>query len=152
MRHIPMIQTLANQIDELLEIEGLEDRGADRVGGDLVDAALAGGGKDDDVRPFHRDGADALDELVAVQARHHQIEEHEIDGAVRLELVEADRAILGELNREVQPPEDSLQQYPDRKVIIDDQNPLSRTIEFRNWHSLSFTSSEMYAGLKCNVT
>jgi len=147
-----MIQTLANQLDELLQIEGLEDRRADRVGGDLVDAALAGGGENDDVRTLNRDGSDALDELVAVEAGHHQVEEHQIDCAVRLQFVEAGCAILRELDREVHPPQNSLQQYADREVIIDDQNPLSRTVKFRNWHSLSFTCSEMCAGLKCNVT
>ena len=51
MRHMRLVQTLADHVDELLEIERLQDRIAHRLGRNLVDAAFSGGREDDDVRP-----------------------------------------------------------------------------------------------------
>src|ERR1700709_1712122 len=86
LRAVRLVQTVSDHLDELFEVEGFEDRVADRVGGDLFHASLAGGGEDNDVRPdVWIGGRDALDELVAIEARHHEIEEDEIESAVRLQ-------------------------------------------------------------------
>src|SRR5262249_47150255 len=75
-RRVRVVEAVADHLDELLEIERLEDGIADGVGRNLVDAALSRGGEDDDVRaPVGHHVLDPLDELVAVDARHHQVEE-----------------------------------------------------------------------------
>src|SRR2546430_14652292 len=118
-RGVRLLQAFADHLDELLEVERLEDGVADGVGWDLVDAALAGGGEDDDVRAALREHVlDALDELVAVHPRHHEIEEDEIVAAVRTELVETDLAILGQLDVELHPLQDCLQQDANGEVIV----------------------------------
>src|SRR3954468_4221882 len=91
--------------------------------------AFAGRGEDDDVRTLDRNRRYALDEFVAVEARHHQIEQHEIDRPVALEFFEADRAILCELDREMHPLQHSLQQYANREIVIDHQDALAGTID-----------------------
>src|SRR5918996_4690506 len=57
---------VADHLNKLFEIERLEDGVADRVGGDLFHAALAGGGEDDDVRTaaVGQIFGDLFDELV----------------------------------------------------------------------------------------
>src|SRR6202171_4407562 len=78
-----LAEAVADHVDELFEIEGLENEVADGVGRNLVDAALAGSGEDDDVGT--RVGVfsgDAVDELVAVDARHHEVEQDQVEGGV----------------------------------------------------------------------
>jgi len=133
---MPPVQTVAEDLDEAVEIEGLEDRVANGRGGDLVDAAAAGGGEDDDVRA--RVGillADALDELVSVDARHHQVEQDHVDRAVAGELLQAVRAVFGELDVELHPLEHGLQENANRKVVIDDEDSSTGSVELLDWHS-----------------
>src|SRR5437764_15352027 len=125
------IEAVADHLDEPLQIERFEDRVADGIGGDLVDAAFAGGGEDDDVRTSGRVSfPDALDELVPVQARHHQVEEDEVEAAIDLQFLEADRTILRQLDVEVHSLEDRAQQNTDGEVVIDHQDSSSATVEF----------------------
>src|ERR1044071_825112 len=134
-RRVRLFEAIADHLDELLEVERLEDRVAHRVRRGLVDAALAGGGEDDDVRPpVGKHVADALDELVAVHARHHQVEEDQVEAAVMAELVEADLAVLGKLDVELHPFQDRLQQDANGEVIVDDEDPSATSVDLSYWH------------------
>lgn len=126
-----LVDTVREDLDERVEIERLENRAADRVGRDLVDAPLARGGKDDDVRAMLGETfPDLLDELVPVEAGHHQVEEDQIDMAIALELVEPDRPILRQLDAEFHPPQDSLKKNADGQIVVDDEDASSRAVEF----------------------
>src|SRR6185503_265767 len=117
-----VIETVGDDLDERVEVEGLEDRIAHRVPRDFVHAAFAGGGEDDDVRALAMLPADLLDELVSVQPRHHQVEEDEIVAAVLMQLVETRGAVFGELDLELHSPQHGLQQNANGKVVVDDEN------------------------------
>src|SRR5437763_4558947 len=67
---------VADHLNKLLEIERFEDGVTYRVGRNLLHAAFSGGGEDDDVRtPVRHLLADLFDELVSIEARHHQVEQ-----------------------------------------------------------------------------
>src|SRR4051812_40121430 len=140
------LQTLADHLDELLEIERFEDGVADRVRRDFLDAALPCRGEDDDVRSLL--GVllpDLDDELVAVHARHHEIEENQIVRAVILQFIEADLTIFRQLHGEFHPLQDRLQQNADGKVVVDDQYPSAASVDFSRHEVVSlpgFTSPE----------
>src|ERR1051325_5675036 len=134
-RRVRLLKAVPDHLDELLEIERLEDGVAHRVGRDLVDAALAGGGEDDDVRAaVGQHVFDPLDELVAVHARHHQVEQNEVEAAVMAEFVEADLPILGQLDVELHPPQNGLQQDANGEIVIDDEDPSAASIDLSHWH------------------
>src|SRR5688500_17084098 len=97
-----VVQTLPNDLDEFVEIERFEDGVADRVRRNLVDAALPGRREDDDVGTAGGEGAaDLLDELIAVQAGHHEVEENEVERTAGLDLIEAGSAVFGQVNVEL---------------------------------------------------
>src|SRR6266498_3106655 len=122
---------VADHLNKLLEVEWFKDGVADGIGRDLFHAALARGGEDDDVRTaFRHLLGDLLDELVPVEARHHQVEEDQIERAVLVDFLQSDRAILGQLDVEFHPPQNRLQKDADRQVIVDDEDSLSRSVEF----------------------
>src|SRR5712691_8200188 len=133
-----LFEAVADDLDELVEIERLEDRVADRVLRDLVDAALSGGGADDDVRTLvGRIGlSDLLDELIAIHAGHHEVEEDEIEAAVLPHFFQSDGAVLGQLDVELHPLQNGLQQNADGQVIIDDEDMTPRAVEFSYGHHL----------------
>src|SRR6266568_7576713 len=117
------IETIRDHIDELLQIERLENRIADRVRRDFLHAALSRRGEDDDVRPVHWEFLrDRFDELVPVDLRHHEIEENEIEAAVAAEFVETDHAVFGQLDIEFHSFENRLEEDANRQVVVDDQN------------------------------
>src|SRR6266496_4207362 len=103
-------QAVRDNLDEFFEIERLEDRVADSLRRDLVDATLSGGREHDDVRTSAVGilGAYVVDEFVTVDFWHHQIEQDQIDFAVAFQLFEADRPVLGELDVESHPLQDRL--------------------------------------------
>src|SRR5437764_13984153 len=72
---------VADHFDEFFQVERFKDGVAHGVGWDLLHAALARGGEDDDVRPAADQLllGDFLDELIAVEARHHQVEQNQIE-------------------------------------------------------------------------
>src|SRR6185436_6546008 len=131
-----VVETFGDDLDERVEVERLEDRVAHRVARDLVHAALAGGGEDDDVRAVAVLAADLLDELVPVQPRHHQVEEDQIVAAVLTQLVQAGRAVFRELDLELHPPQHGLQQNANGEVVVNDENPASCAVESLYWHRL----------------
>src|SRR5689334_13250697 len=95
-RRVRLRQTLADDPDERIEVERFEDRVADGVGWDLVDAAFAGGGEDDDVRAMIAVAfADLLDEFVTVEPRHHEVEEDQVVSRIALQPFQSRRPILG---------------------------------------------------------
>ena len=128
-------ETIADDLDELVEIERFQDGIADGRGGDFVDAALAGGSENDDVRALLRIFfADLLDEFVSIEARHHEIEENEVETTILLHLLQSRRPILGELDFELHAAEDGLQEDTNGEVIVDDQNPLARAVDLSYSH------------------
>src|SRR5581483_897167 len=134
-------EAVVDQLDELLEVERFQDRRADRIRRNLVDASLARGGEDDDVRAFDGRRADPLDEFVSIEARHHQVEQHQIEFAVGLKLLQAGCSIFRELDVEVHAPKNRLQQNADRKVIIDDENVTAGTIQLCNVHGFQLAET-----------
>src|ERR1051325_227720 len=115
---------VADHLNKLLEIERLEDGAADGVGRDLLHAALARGGENDDVRPLVRHFlGDLLDELVAVETRHHQVEQNQVELAVPVHFVQPDRAVLGQLDVEFHAPQDGLEKDANGQVVVDDEYP-----------------------------
>jgi len=129
------VQAVRDDVDELVEVERLEDRIADGAGGDLVDAALAGGREDHDVRPVAGISfADLLDELVSVEPGHHEIEQDEIEAAVVLQFFETGRAVFRQVDVEFHAPQHGLQQHADRQVIIDDEDATPTAIELLYRH------------------
>ena len=134
-------QTLPDDPDERIEIERLEDRIAHRVGRDLIDAAFAGGGEDDDVRPMIAVVLpDLIDEFVPVQARHHEVEEDEIVGRILLQPLEPRRPVFGQLDLELHPFQDGLKQDADRQIVIDDQDPSAGSVELLYRHNRCATA------------
>src|SRR5215212_7649531 len=135
------VETFGDDLDELVEIERLQDRGADRMARDLVHAAAAGGGEDHDVRPRVVPLPHLVDELVAVEAGHHQIEEDQIDRTVLLQFLESDRTVLREVDLELHPFQDRLQQDANGQVVVDDEDLLATAVEFvMHWHRRSVCS------------
>jgi hypothetical protein len=97
---------------------------------DLVDAALARGSEDHDVRPVVGIALrDLFGELVAVQAAS-SVEQDEVVRVPALQLVESRRAVFRELDVELHPPQHCLQQHANGEVIVDDQNPFSLPSSF----------------------
>ena len=93
--YVRLVETISDDLDELVEIERLEDGIADGILRDFLDAALAGGCEDDDVRAMFREVVvDLFDEFVSIEAGHHQVEEDQVEGTVVLNLLETGRAIL----------------------------------------------------------
>jgi hypothetical protein len=138
MRLVGAVQTLRDDLDERVQVEGLENRVADGRGRDLVDAALAGGGKYDNVRAISGVSfADLFDELVPVEARHHQVEKDEVDSSLLLQLLQTSRAILGELDIELHPSEHCLQKDANRQIIVDDEDFPSGAVELVHRHCVS---------------
>jgi len=130
------IQAIADDVDEGVEIERLEDRVAHRIGRDLVHAPLSRGGEHDDVRSvLPMTAVDLLDEFVAVQARHHQVEEDEVVPGVVLQNLQPGGAILGERDLEFHPLQYRLQQHANRKVVVNDQDSASGSVELVNGHN-----------------
>ena len=134
-----IVQAIGDDLDELVEIERLEDGVADGVRRDLLYAPFPGRGEDDDV------GAvlgvlvgDALDELVSVEAGHHEVEEDQVERAVVLHLLQPHRPILGQLDLEFHPPQHGLEEDTDREVIIDDEDLSSRAVDFSYRHLVRF--------------
>src|SRR5476651_2020583 len=128
-------KTVPDDLDELVEVERLQDRVAHGRGRDFVDAAFAGGGKDDDVRAMMRILlADLLDELVSIKTRHHEIEENEVEPAILLHLLQPHRPILGQLDIELHAAEDGLQKDTNSEVIVDDQNSAARAVDLPYSH------------------
>src|SRR5687767_9766040 len=137
-------EAFADDLDEFVEVEGLEDRIADRFVGDLVDAALAGGGEDDDMRaPFRKVLADLLDELVTVEAGHHEVEEDEVESAVVVDLLEAGSSILGQVDIELHPLEHGLQEDANGQVVVDDEDPASSSVDLAYRHPLPLVNSRI---------
>src|SRR6266550_4338263 len=129
-RTMRLIQTVADHLDELLEIERLQDRVAHGLRLNLLYAAFSRGGEDDDVRAGGRIfGAHFLDELVPVDLGHHEIEEDQIESAVAAQLLQAHRPILGQLDVELHPPEHRLQENADGQVIVDDEYFAARAVD-----------------------
>src|ERR1041385_4235917 len=145
---------LADHLNKLLEIERLEDGVADGVGRDFLHAALARGGENDDVRAAIRQLLrDLLDELVAVETRHHQIEQNQIELAVPVHFVQPDCAVLGQLDVEFHPSQNGLEKDADGQVVVDDQYPLARAVEFAH-HSRCASRTlhcERHTGLKLKL-
>src|SRR5207237_7688809 len=94
--------------------------------------AFSGGREDDDVRPISVVLLpDALDEFVAVQLRHHQVEQDEIDRpVVRVQPLQAGGAVLRELDVELHPLQNSLKQHADGEIVVDDQDLSSSSVDF----------------------
>jgi len=117
------IETAVDELQKLIEIERLENRGADGALRHPLDPSISRRGENDDVRfPIARSRAvDALEERVPVHAWHHQIEKHEVIVA-RLIKVEPDRAVLCEIDFESDPAEDFLQKDANGEVVFDDEH------------------------------
>src|SRR5438445_5500482 len=135
-RAVGIVQTVADHLDEFFEIERLQNRVANRVGGDFVDAALPGRGEYDDVgAAIPKILSDFVDELVPVDPGHHQVEKHEIELAVLSQLFEPDGSVLGQLDVESDPSEDSFQKDANCHVVVDDENfsPFSLNPSDHSW-------------------
>lgn len=117
-----LIDALGDHLDEALQIERFEDGVADSLRGNLFHAALSGGGEDDDVGPGLAESAEVLQELVAVDPRHHQVEQDQVVGTTILKAREPGLSVLGQLDGEIHPRQHRLQQHPNRKIIVNDQN------------------------------
>src|SRR5438034_5821995 len=102
---------VADHLNKLFEIERFEDGITHGVGWDLLHAALSGGGEHDDVRAAALGHflSNLLDEFVSVEARHHQVQEDQIERAVPAHFVQSHRAILGQLDVELHSTQNGLQ-------------------------------------------
>src|SRR2546430_2042618 len=139
---MPVAEAVVDHLDEFFEIEWFENRVADGVRRDLVDSAFSSGREDDDmwtsaVRILR---AYLVDEFVAVDLRHHQIEEDQVDLAVSSQLVEPDRPVLGQVDVESHAFQDSLKKNADGQVVINDEDFAAVSIDLtdhsRQPHSL----------------
>jgi hypothetical protein len=97
---------------------------------DLFDFAAPRAGKDDDVGPLFRISlSDLLDELVTVALeRHHEVDNDEIVGHLRLHHVQASHGILGETNVELHLAKD-LVENTDGAISVNNENPPTSAIE-----------------------
>ena len=146
------IQAVPDDLDEGVQIERLEDRIADRVDRNLIHAPFSGGGEDDDVRSLPLIPlAYLLDELVPVETGHHQVEEDQVEPAILLQLLQTDRPILGQVDVELHPLEDRVKKDADGKIVIDDENPSSGSIQLLYGHRPAATFHllrKTYTGLR----
>src|SRR6266571_8680800 len=105
-RTVRAVEAIGDHLDEFLEIERLEDRVADGIRRDFFHSALPRRRKHDDVRPYVWIFIqDLLDEFVAVDLRHHQVEENEVEGAVAAKFFQPYLPIFGELDIEAHSPQ-----------------------------------------------
>ena len=139
---MPVLDAVRHDLDEALQVEGLEDRRADRLWRDLLHPSLPRGCEDDNVGPRGDDGVDLLEELVAVDLRHHQIEEHQIVGLL-FHALKARFAILGQIDGEPHAREYSLQENPDGQVVVDDEYPAAATVNLQKHSSMGSGFSAM---------
>src|SRR5438045_5646017 len=139
---MPVAEAVVDHLDEFFEVEWLENRVADGVRRDLVDAAFSSGCEDDNMRTsaVRILRVYPVDEFVAVDFRHHEVEEDQIDLAVSFQLLEPDRPVLGQLDVESHAFQDSLKKNADGQVVIDDEDFAAVSIDLtdhsRQPHSL----------------
>jgi hypothetical protein len=99
--------------------------------------------------------ADPLDEFVAVEFRHHQIEEDQVDFAVSLQFFESDRAILGQVDIELHALEDGLKKNADRQIVVDDEDSAAGSVDLTDhgcqphWLSQNAYRAEAYLFCSC---
>jgi hypothetical protein len=137
-------EAFADDLDEFVEVEWLEDRVADRFVRNLVDAALAGGGEHNDMRAaFWKVLPDLLDEFVAVEPRHHEVEKDEVELAVVLDLLEAGSSIFGQVDVELHALEDGLKEDANGQVVVDDEDPASSSVDLAYRHPLPLVNSRI---------
>src|SRR5687768_11349318 len=118
------IHAFGDQGEEGFEIEGLENRVADRVGRELVDSPLTRGCEHDDMRPARAitlsiTMVQTFQELIAVDAWHHQIEQNQVIGST-VEFLESNFTVFGKVDFEVDSFENGLKEDANRHVVIDD--------------------------------
>lgn len=125
-----LIDALLNESQEDFQIERLENRVAHGVRRKLVDAALSGGGEDHDVRPgFAGLPVELREKLVAVDLRHHEIEEDQGKLLAVSDFLQPGLAVPREVDSEVQPFEHSLKKDADRHIVVNDEDAVTGSIE-----------------------
>ena len=119
------VEAAADHLDERLQVERLEDGLADAVRRDLLDSALAGSSKDNDVREPAGLGCvvEPLEKVVAVDLRHHQIEQDEVE-AGPANLLQSCFPVFRHRDLEVHSRENSFEENADGHVIVDDEDLL----------------------------
>ncbi len=114
------VDALADQLQEGFEIERFEDRAADRVLRDLGDASLTGGGEHDDMRSlFESKVWQSSQELVAVQSRHHEIQQNQIVDRPFPQPIDSGLAVFSEAHRESDPSKDRIEQHSYSEIVVD---------------------------------
>src|SRR5438874_1926533 len=101
-------EAFADHLDEPFEVERFENGVTNGPVGDLIHAPFPCGCEDDDVRWFWLLHVDTLDELITIEARHHQVEQDEIKATVMPNFFERHQSVLGELDLEVHSPQHGL--------------------------------------------
>ena len=130
-----LIDALPDQSHEDFEIKRLEDGVADGVGRNLVDSPLSRRGEDHHMRSWMNSLViEQREKLVAVNFRHHQIEENEIELLRAAEFLQSDLAILGQIHGEVHTLEDSLKKDANGHIVVNDENPMTASIECVTGH------------------
>src|SRR5438270_1458349 len=122
-------------VDDHLDVERLADRPGDEIGAEV--ARLGAGSEDEDQRAiFPPPFRECVQHFIAVQLRHHQVEQ---DDRIAAALAERQRlgAISGAVDGESAPPQDRAKQRADGVVVVDHEHT------FLDCHSFSALSEAM---------